>query len=99
MGTAQVQSKLWGERVQDWSELQEHMLLPIYEVVFDHLGLKPGTRLLDVGCGAGLALQIATKRGAMVSGIDASAPSIEIARQRVPGGNLSIGEMEELTFP
>lgn len=99
MGTAQIQSKLWGERAQDWSEFQEHMMLPIYEVVFDHLGLKPGTRLLDVGCGAGLALQIAAKRGARVSGIDASAPSIEIARERVPGANLSIGEMEELTFP
>jgi SAM-dependent methyltransferase len=99
MGTAQLHNKLWGQRAREWSELQEHMMLPVYEVVFDHLGLKQGSRYLDVGCGTGLALQLAARRGAQVSGIDASAPSIEIARERVPAGNLSIGEMEELAFP
>src|SRR6185295_10649255 len=38
-------------------------------------------------------------RGARVSGLDASAPLVAIARARVPAGDFRVGEMEELPFP
>ena len=56
------------------------------------------TELLDAGCGAGLALQIAAKRGATVTGFDASAALLEIAAERVPGADLRRGDLESLPY-
>lgn len=86
-GTAQIQGQLWGARAGDYAELIEPLERPIYERVFDEAGVGMGTRYLDLGCGPGLAAQIAAERGAQVAGLDAAAPSIEIARQRTPEGD------------
>ena len=40
------------------------------ERFFQRLGIKPGTRLLDVGCGAGQLALIAARAGAKVTGCD-----------------------------
>ena len=62
MGTAEVQGALWGAAARDWSELNEPHCAALYEAVFDALGVDGSTELLDAGCGAGLALQIAAER-------------------------------------
>ncbi|KIX78478.1 methyltransferase type 11, partial [Streptomyces sp. MBRL 10] len=49
---------------RDWAEIQERMLVPLYEAVYERLEVGPGDRLLDLGCGAGLALLLAAARGA-----------------------------------
>jgi SAM-dependent methyltransferase len=99
MGTAQIQGELWGARARDWSELQEVAFRPLYEAALDAAQVGKGTALLDIGCGAGLACQLAQARGATVSGFDAAAPLLEIARERCPGSDIRLGEMEELPFP
>jgi cyclopropane-fatty-acyl-phospholipid synthase len=60
-------------------EAQEEKL----ETVARKLELKPGDRVLDVGCGwGGFPLWAATKHGASVVGITLSPPQAEKARQR-----------------
>ena len=98
MGTAQVQGALWGARPRDWAALQEVAFRMLYETVFDAVDIKRGTQLADIGCGAGLACEIAHERGASVSGLDASSALIEIAKGRCPRADLRVGEMEELPF-
>jgi len=98
MGTAQAQGELWGVQVQNWANLQEKMQLPAYKIVFDQTNVGRGTRLLDIGCGSGLAAQLAAKLGAYVTGIDASKAELVIARERVPAGDFRSGEMEELPY-
>ncbi len=98
MGSAAVQGELWGAAARDWADVQEALTRPLYETVFDRVGLRPGTHLLDAGCGAGLAAQLAAARGAAVAGIDASAALLEIARSRVPTGDFRVGELEELPY-
>src|SRR5262249_46434950 len=71
---------------------------PRYEGVFDELGLTADTRLLDVGCGAGLAAQLAASRGARIWALDASAALLEIARSRVPAGEFRLGDMAALPY-
>jgi SAM-dependent methyltransferase len=70
-----------------------------FEAVLAGAEVEPGTRLLDVGCGPGLAAHIAAQRGAMVAGLDAAEASVAIARERTPEGDFRIGEMEELPWP
>jgi SAM-dependent methyltransferase len=60
--------------------------------------MKAGMSYLDVGCGAGLAAQLAAERGAQVSGLDASENLLEIARTRVADGDFQVGELESLPF-
>jgi SAM-dependent methyltransferase len=99
MGSSAVQGELWGRAARDWAQFNEPSCEPFYQAVFDSVGLTEGHRLLDAGCGSGLALQFAAKRGATVTGLDASAGLLEIARERVPDGDIRQGDIEELPFP
>jgi SAM-dependent methyltransferase len=98
MSTAEVQGALWGAAAREWSELNEPHCAVFYEAVFDAIGVDVSTALLDAGCGSGLALQLAAKRGANVTGVDASAPLLEIAAERVPGADLRQGDLESLPY-
>ena len=98
MGTAERNAALWGARPRDWAEVQEGQVRPLYDAVLDDLRIGGGTRLLDVGCGAGLATQLAAERGARVSGFDATAPLVQVARERVPEGDFRLGDMERLPY-
>ncbi|MET9828265.1 SAM-dependent methyltransferase [Streptomyces sp. NPDC006385] len=71
-------------RARDWSEIQERMLVPLYEAVYERLAVGPGTRLLGLGCGSGLALLMAASRGAAVTGVESSSPErLALARERL----------------
>ena len=58
------------------------------EVAFlvDVLGLAPGMRLLDVGCGPGRHAHALARRGLEVVGIDISQRFIDLATERAPAG-------------
>ncbi|MDX3539060.1 methyltransferase type 11 [Streptomyces sp. MB09-01] len=68
---------------RDWAEIQERMLVPLYEAVYDRLEVGPGDRLLDLGCGAGLALLLAAGRGAVATGVEADPARRALARERL----------------
>jgi hypothetical protein len=60
------------------------MLVPLYEAVYERLEVGPGTRLLGLGCGSGLALLMAASRGVAVTGVDHSSPErLALARERL----------------
>ncbi|MGW4020769.1 methyltransferase domain-containing protein [Streptomyces sp. NPDC005009] len=70
-------------RARDWSEIQERMLVPLYEAVYERLDVGSATRLLGLGCGSGLALLMAASRGAAVTGVDTCADRLALARERL----------------
>ncbi|MEU7410527.1 SAM-dependent methyltransferase [Streptomyces sp. NPDC042638] len=71
-------------RARDWSEIQERMLVPLFDAVYDRLEVGPATRLLGLRCGSGLALLMAAARGAAVTGADPAAPErLALARERL----------------
>jgi SAM-dependent methyltransferase len=88
----------WGARARDWAYFMEPLFVPLYERMADALEVRPGTHLLDVGCGAGLALRRYADRGADVAGVDASTGLLDIARTRVPSAELHHGSLTELPF-
>ncbi|MFD7440633.1 methyltransferase domain-containing protein [Streptomyces sp. NPDC059909] len=72
-------------RARDWAEIQERMLVPLYEAVYEHLEVGKGSRLLGLGCGSGLALLMAAARGARVTGVDTDRSRLALARERLLG--------------
>ncbi|MEE1931146.1 methyltransferase domain-containing protein [Streptomyces sp. TRM 70351] len=68
---------------RDWAEIQERMLVPLYEAVYDRLEVGQHTRLLGLGCGSGLALLLAGGRGAEVTGVDTDEQRLALARARL----------------
>jgi SAM-dependent methyltransferase len=71
---------------------------PVYEAVLDLVHAGPGMSLLEVGCGSGTALRLAADRGAHVTALDAAPAMVEHARRRVPGAEISIGDLQFLPY-
>jgi SAM-dependent methyltransferase len=96
-GSASRWGPLWGARPADWA-LSEDRQLPTYEAAIQRVGLEPGQRVLDIGCGVGAFLQLVAERGGEPYGIDASESLVALARTRLPDGDLRVGEMEDLPW-
>jgi SAM-dependent methyltransferase len=95
---AKVQRRLWGTDARAWAELAEAHNRPLFEAVLDAANVGPAVRVLDVGCGSGLALVLAAQRGAVPCGIDISSGLLSVARERLPDADLREGDMEALPF-
>lgn len=61
--------------------------------------LPPGRRVLDIGCGTGVATAILHDNGAQVSGIDLSPNMIAQARRLHPDIEFAVGSMTALDLP
>jgi SAM-dependent methyltransferase len=96
-GSAMRWGPLWGARPADWA-LSEDQQIPTYLAALGRVDLKPGQRVLDIGCGVGAFLRLVADRGAQPFGLDASKALIELARERLPKADLRIGEMEGLPY-
>ena len=70
----------------------------IKTTVREKLGIAVGNRILEVGCGAGAVLALLADSGALLSGVDFSAPHIEIARRALPAIDFQVVEAAKLPF-
>jgi SAM-dependent methyltransferase len=61
-------------------------------------GLSPSHRILDVGCGTGLASRPLIDNGFRVTGVDVSEPMLERARASLPDATWIAGSAEALPF-
>ena len=66
--------------------------------VWRALGLKRGSRVLDIACGTGRHARELSRRGADVVGVDASARFLAQARRRAPRARFLRGDMRRLPF-
>ena len=98
MGSQAIQGRLWGQRPGDWAAIQEKTGDAGYQFVLALPQLNSNASLLDVGCGSGLFSSMAAKQGNSVTGIDASEPLVDQAKQRAPAITFLQGEMESLPF-
>jgi SAM-dependent methyltransferase len=96
-GSAEHWGPLWGARPVDWAATEDRQV-PTYDEAVRRLGIEPGQRVLDLGCGSGVFLRLAADRGAEVFGLDASQALIEIARARVPEADLRVGDIQFLPY-
>ena len=88
----------WGRKAVDFATLTEPSGCREYLDVHQRLGIDIGDRLLDVACGAGLAIELASIRGAECAGIDASRRLVAIAQDRTPEADIRVGDMLDLPW-
>ncbi len=69
------------------SHMHRHFLPKVFEFAGE---LKPGTRVLDVGCGNGFTCGEFLRRGCKTVGIDLSERGIGLARENYPNGRFEI---------
>ena len=88
-----IGSQMLATHLDQATDAASHRLAEIQRRV-DHLvgslELRPGDRLLDLGCGPGLYAEAFAARGLLVSGIDISPVSIGYARMRARRAGLAI---------
>jgi len=88
----------WGRKAVDFATLSEPGNCREYVTMHHRLGVDAGDRLLDMACGSGLAIELARMRGASCCGIDASARLVAVARDRSPGCDIRVGDMNALPW-
>ena len=79
-----------GRRWLERQQMQDLMLTPVSERLFERAGVAPGERVLDVGCGCGgttIELGRRVGPGGHVLGLDISAPMLARARELAPPGS------------
>lgn len=88
----------WSAVADGWAELWSTMADPARRALLDATAVGPGTRVLDVGCGSGELLDAATRRGAVVTGVDPAPGMRALAAARVPDADVRDGDAEHLPF-
>jgi ubiquinone/menaquinone biosynthesis C-methylase UbiE len=90
---ASYHDEIFAKRYQSPYPIRRLTHQDIYESVLRHV--PPGARVLDAGCGEGVLSILMRQRGALVTGVDYSAPNIEAARRYAEKAGL---EGDGLTF-
>jgi ubiquinone/menaquinone biosynthesis C-methylase UbiE len=70
----------------------------VADTIRERLGVAPGRRILEVGCGAGAMLSLLAGSRAILTGVDYSEPHIAIARRALPSADLRVAEANALPF-
>jgi SAM-dependent methyltransferase len=96
--TAAIEGPAWSAGPSGWVEHWARFAARAREAVGRAAGIEAGASVLDVGCGSGEFCELAAARGAQVSGIDAAAGLVEVARRRLPEADLRVGPIERLPW-
>ena len=64
----------------------------MYDDLFAEAGLHPGSPVLEVGCGTGIATAELGRRGLQVDAIDPDPRMLQLAREHVTGFNIRFSE-------
>ena len=82
----------WWDKSGDFKPL--HIINPLRAKYISSKIELDGKTLLDVGCGGGILAEALHDKGAIVTGIDAAGPGIEIAKHHAKKNNKSIDYQE-----
>lgn len=87
-GYDQVAADFNGARLAESGDV----LAPLLEM------LRPGSRVLDLGCGTGVPIARTLARAHQVVGIDMSGGQLALARRQVPEADFVRGDMSRVAF-
>lgn len=108
VGASHISSGGHGLASGDWLETHFQACLAEYEQMLRSVGLRPGWRVLDAGCGTGSYLPLLTElvgAAGSIAAVDAAPENIAAIQERLARGRLDceveprVGSVTELPFP
>jgi len=90
--------ELWGRRAAQRAAHGAKMSVPAWKTAIERTNIKPGSTVLDLGCGSGEFCALATEAGAHATGIDASHKMIELAREQAPAAEFHVRALDQLPW-
>src|SRR5690606_12537406 len=101
MSGTSMQKEYWsGPAAEQWATHADRidaMMRPMTDDALRTLNLRPGERVLDIGCGSGatsLRMAGAVQPGGAVTGVDISPQLLQVARARAAKFDLPLSYME-----
>lgn len=88
----------WSAVAASWAELWGSLATPFWELMTEAAAVRPGTRVVDVGCGTGDLLAHMEAAGALTAGLDPAMAMVELARNRVPRADVRLGTADRLPW-
>lgn len=92
---AQGYDRIAGDYLASKEELDQQVETLLHGLT---AGLPPASRLLDLGCGAGVPVTQWLARRFRVTGVDLSAAQLALAREHLPGASLVRADMGMMAF-
>ena len=89
-------SAAFQENALGYAETMAPSLRPVAAEVVRRAELKPAERVVDIGCGTGIAAAVAVGEGRTVLGVDGAAAMLEIARRDVPDAAFEVMDFNAL---
>lgn len=81
------------EYAKKFDVIDSDKALQFLNIFLSHL--KPGTHIVDLGCGTGFSAGYFAKKGMKAQGVDLSSGMISIARKNYPEIHFSVADMRE----
>ena len=96
--TTTVLDELRAKQQQVWSSGDYNKIaaitVPVSEFLVDHVGVRPGSEVLDIATGTGHAALATARQGAPTTGVDYVPALLDIARRRAAAEQLAIDFVE-----
>ncbi len=110
MSTKEQVNELFTKTVDDWARFyddpkpatftaQNLVSRRRFAIEMIEARLKPGSKILDVGCGTGHLAAALTKRGYQAWGTDLAEAMIQFARENYDPDRFQVGDIERIPFP
>jgi SAM-dependent methyltransferase len=90
--------ELWRHKAAAYQRSFASLCAHPVPMLLDAVGVSPGARLLDAGCGTGSVAGAAVARGALVTAVDAEASMVRAAAQRAPASMTAMAALPALPF-
>ena len=94
-----IEQSGWTQKASAYDEHFATIADQAIEPILESVGDVERRDVLDICCGTGNLARAVVARGGRVTGIDFGPTMIEIARSKVAGADLRIGDAEALQFP
>lgn len=86
------------EEAEEYNVFTDETNQRLVQACIDCTGIRPGQRILDIGCGSGIFSHWLAQRGLKVSAVDISPKLIDLGRRLYPEVDFQVGDAGHLAY-